>query len=162
MDFSIFNEFGFINAKAFYNSLVRPNFLNISVPFAAISAAIDFMFGMQPIVLLAFVALLSLELVSGIFAAWIEGQKITSKRMKAFLMMLFVWLVVLFIIHIFAVQYNGNLVNGIFSYLFDAVVLFVCSIYFRSIWENMSRIWGKKEDFKKIIEIFSKKIKTDD
>jgi phage-related holin len=109
----------------FFSSLLRPKLLALTIPFAAIGGFIDYIFGLQPIVFTAFVALLTIELVSGIFASWIEGKEITSKRMKAFLMMLFVWLVVLFIINAFHQAYEATDIGFVFHYLFDVVIIFV-------------------------------------
>lgn len=155
---SLYQEFGFKSADQFITSLLRPNLLNISIPFAAVGSLIETMFGLKWLVVVAFVALLSLELTSGIFASWIEGQKITSKRMKAFLMMLFVWLVVLFILNTFRGAFEEtHSLYVVFDYLFNAVLLFVNVIYFKSIWENAGRIMNKKDEFKKLINIFNSK-----
>lgn len=155
---SLYHEFGFKSADQFLTSLIRPNLLNISIPFAAIGSMIECIFGLKWTVVVAFVFLLTLELVSGIFASYIEGQKITSKRMKAFLMMLFVWLVVLFILNAFRSAFvESDEMHVVFEYLFNGVLLFVNVIYFKSIWENAGRIMNKKDEFKKLISIFNSK-----
>ena len=155
---SLFQEFGFSSADHFFTSLFRPNLLNISLPTAAFGSIIESIFGLKWVVVLAFVVLLTLELVSGIFASWIEGKEITSKRMKAFLMMLFVWLVSLFILNAFRCNFEEtSSLHVVFDYLFNAVLLFVNVIYFKSIWENAGRIMNKKGEFKKLINIFNSK-----
>lgn len=155
---SLFHEFGFKSADQFITSLLRPNLLSISIPTAALGSLIETVFGLKWIVVLAFVLLLTIELISGIFASCIEGQKITSKRMKAFLMMLFVWLVVLFILNAFKGAFEEtDSMHVVFEYLFNAVLLFVNVIYFKSIWENAGRIMDKKDEFKKLINIFNSK-----
>lgn len=155
-------ELGFNSFEQFKISLLRPNLLNITLPIAAIGPFVEMVFGLKTAAVIAFVALLTVELVSGIFASWTEGQKITSKRMKAFLMMLFVWLVVLFILNTFKRSFEGQDIHTVFEYLFNAVLLFVTSIYFKSIWENAGRIMGKKDEFKNLISIFGKKSNTND
>jgi predicted permease len=157
--FSFITEFGFCNVDQFTESLIRPKLMIFSIPFAMLGALVQFIFGVKPLVLLAFVMLLTLELISGIFASWIEGRKITSKRMKAFLMMLFVWLVILFILNGFKLHFLQTPLESVFDYLFTAVVLFVNVIYFKSIWENAGRIMERKDEFKKIQETFSAKLK---
>lgn len=160
---SCITEFGFNSTDQFLNSLFRPKLMPLSIPIAMIGSFLQFVFGLEPVVFIAFVSLLSLELVSGIFASWIEGQRITSKRMKAFLMMLFVWLVVLFILNAFRKLEENEFISQTFDYLFYAVIIFITSIYFKSILENGSRIMNKKEEFKSIIGIFGKKLnKSDD
>lgn len=157
--FSFLTEFGFCSLSQFIESLFRPKLLNVSIPVAFMGAFCNLVFGLEPIVLLAFVSLLMLELASGIFASIVEGRKITSKRMKSFLMMLFVWLVVLFILNSFKIHYSHTVLESVFNYLFNAVVIFVNVIYFKSIWENAGRIMDRKDEFQKISETFSEKIK---
>lgn len=154
-------EFGFIDYDHFFNSLLRPKLTYLTIPIAAIGGFIDYLFGLQPIVFVAFVLLLSIELISGIFASWIENKPITSKRMKSFLMMLFVWLIVLFILNTFQSSYEGSEIGFIFHYLFDAVLIYVNVIYFKSIWENMGRISSKKKEFGSLSDIFSRKLDTE-
>lgn len=160
--FSFITEFGFCNVNQFYESLIRPKLLSFSIPFSFMGAFLQFVFGLKPIVLMAFVTLLTLELISGIFASWIEGRKITSKRMKAFLMMLFVWLCILFILNGFKQHFLDTAIEPIFDYLFTAVVLFVNVIYFKSIWENAGRIMDRREEFKRLFNIFSGKLNKDE
>lgn len=155
---SIFHEFGFKSSDHFLTSLLRPNLLSISLPTAAIGSLIETVFGLKWIVVLAFVVLLTVELVSGIGASWIEGKEITSKRMKAFVLMLFVWLTSLFILNAFRSNFDEtHSLYVVFDYLFNAVLLFVNVIYFKSIWENAGRIMNKKGEFKKLINIFNSK-----
>lgn len=156
--FNFITEFGFCNVDHFTESLLRPKLMTFSIPFSMMGASLQFIFGFKPIVLLAFVMLLTLELASGIFASWIEGRKITSKRMKAFLMMLFVWLVTLFILNSFKYHFEGEFMEHVFDYLFTAVVLFVNVIYFKSIWENAGRIMERKNEFRKMVKIFTQKL----
>lgn len=156
--FEFITEFGFCDFSQFVNSLLRPKLLNLTLPLTAIGSFIQFIFGVQPIVLAAFVALLTIELVSGIGASWLEGKKITSKRMKAFLLMIFVWLTVLFILNAFANYTESKLIGNVFGYLFDIVLIYVNIIYFKSIWENAGRILNKKSEFKKLANIFGKKL----
>ena len=155
---SLIHEFGFCNVDQFTESLLRPKLMSFSVPFSIMGASLQLIFGLKPIVLIAFVMLLTLELLSGIFASWIEGRKITSKRMKSFLMMLFVWLVTLFILTGFKEHFKGNVLEAVFEYLFTAVVLFVNVIYFKSIWENAGRIMNRKEEFKELRKLFASKL----
>ena len=159
---SLFHEFGFCNVEQFTESLLRPKLLSISVPISFMGATLQFIFGLKPIVLTAFVALLTLELISGIFASWIEGRKITSKRMKSFLMMLFVWLVTLFILTRFKEHFKGNVIESVFDYLFTAVVLFVNVIYFKSIWENAGRIMDRRQEFRQLRKVFLNKLNKDE
>jgi magnesium-transporting ATPase (P-type) len=160
MKFDSIQEFGFCNIEQFFQSLVRPNLLSISIPAAIIGGFTQLCFGVEPIVLIAFVALLTLEVSSGIFASAMEGKKITSKRMKSFLMMLFVWLVALFILHTFEVHFEDQFLENIFNYLFTATLVFVNVIYFKSIWENAARIMDKKSEFKKFSRMFENKFKN--
>lgn len=156
--FNFLPEFGFCNIDQFITSLLRPKLMSISIPISMMGATLEFIFGLKPIVLLAFVMLLTLELMSGIFASWIEGKRITSKRMKSFLMMLFIWLVILFILNSFRYHFEGKFMEYIFDYLFTAVLIFVNVIYFKSIWENAGRIMNRKTEFKKIGKVFTTKL----
>ena len=155
---ALVHEFGFCNVEQFTESLLRPKLMSFSVPFSFMGASLQFLFGFKPIVLMAFVALLTLELISGIFASWVEGRKITSKRMKSFLMMLFVWLVTLFILKAFKDHFVGNILEHVFDYLFTSVVVFVNVIYFKSILENAGRIMERKQEFSKFRKLFINKL----
>lgn len=160
--FSLLHEFGFCNVDQFTESLLRPKLMSFSIPFAMMGATLQLLFGLKPIVLTAFIVLLTLELSSGIFASWIEGRRITSKRMKAFLMMLFVWLCTLFIITSFKQHFIGTSIEFIFDYLFTAVILFVNIIYFKSIWENAGRIMNRKNEFAELRKLFLSKLKQNE
>jgi len=156
-DLSFIEEFGFKDSHQFYNSLLRPKLLSSTVPIATIGGFIERLFGLEPIILIAFVALLTLELITGISASKIEGQKITSKRMKAFLLMFFVWLTILFILHQFS-KLDNVVAATAFDYLFYSTIFFVGVIYLKSVFENVSRIIDKKEDMRRLINIFDKKL----
>lgn len=155
-------EFGFNDFGHFFTSLIRPKLLPLSIPLTITISFFDKVFGLQPVVFIAFLALLFLELFTGICASYIEGQKITSKRMKSFLIMLFVWLIVLFILNTFKHSFEDTQMGVVFSYLFDGVVIFVNVIYFKSIWENMGRISGKKAEFGKLSNLFSDKLEKEE
>lgn len=159
---SLLHEFGFCNVEQFTESLLRPKLLFLSVPISFMGATLQLVFGLKPIVLMAFVMLLTLELTSGIFASWIEGRKITSKRMKSFLMMLFVWLSTLFILNGFKEHFRETVLESVFEYLFTAVVLFVNVIYFKSIWENAGRIMNRRQEFRQLRKLFLSKLKQDE
>jgi len=159
--FSWITEFGFPDLDHFISSLIRPKLLPLSIPLSVVGGFLEYIFGLEPIILIAFAALLTLELGTGIAAAWLEGQKITSKRMKSFLIMFFVWLVVLFILHQFSTLDN-ILIATAFDYLFYTTIFFVSIIYLKSVFENGSRIMGSKKDLKKLVDVFDKKLGNHD
>lgn len=151
-------EFGFINFEKFIDSLMRPKLMPLTIPLAMIGKYIEYLFGLREVVFIAFGAMLTLELASGIGASWIEGNKISSKRSKSFLMMLFVWLVVLFILNSFKNMAESVLISTAFSYLFDFTIIYVTGIYFISIIENIGRIMDRRNEFKRLSDIFRLKL----
>lgn len=154
-------NFGFCSWDSLLQSLLRPEMARVNIVLSATLGMCEILFGIKPIVLLAFVALLTLELFSGIMASLIEGRRITSRRMRSFGVMMVIWLIALFIVHQFKVHFEGRAVSMIFDYLFVVVILYANAVYFKSIWENAARIRGGIQDkdlFKKMGEKFGDKL----
>ena len=149
-------NFGFCSFNSLINSLFRPEMAKTNLIISATIGICELLFGIKPIVLLAFVALLTLELFSGIMASILEGRKITSRRMRSFGVMMVIWLVALFIITQFKIHFEGKAVALIFDYLFVVVILYANGVYFKSIWENASRIIGRPSS-KRMIKRMSDK-----
>ena len=154
-------NFGFCSWDSFMQSLIRPEMAKANITLSATIGMCEFLFGIKPMVLIAFVALLTLELFSGIMASLLEGRRITSRRMRSFGVMMIIWLIALFIVHQFKVHFSGLYVESIFNYLFVVIILYANAVYFKSIWENAARISGSmrhKDLFKKMSEKFGDKL----
>lgn len=157
--YALIHDLGFCGLNHLFVSLIRPSLLTSILPSAALVGLCEFFFGLKPLVLLAFVILLTVELGSGIAASWLEGKRITSRRMKAFIVMVTIWMFILFIINMFRFQFLEHWIGAIFDYLFVVVILYANTIYFTSIWENMGRISQNRNRFKEISNHFSNKLK---
>ena len=154
-------NFGFCSWDSLVQSLVRPEMAKVNLILSATVGVCELVFGIKPIVLLAFVALLTLELFSGIMASLMEKRRITSRRLRSFGVMMVIWLLALFIVQQFKVHFTGSYVSFVFDYLFVVIILYANAVYFKSIWENAARIRGSMQDkdlFKKMSERFGDKL----
>lgn len=154
--FNVINELGFCKYQDLFDSLFRPEQAFVLLPISTILSMLEFAFGLKPIVLLAFVILLTLELFSGIMASLLEGKRIYSRRLRSFGVMLVIWLGALFIINMFRYQFVEEPIHYVFDYLFVLIIIYANLVYFTSIWENAVRINRNKRTMSKQLSKFSK------
>lgn len=113
-------------------------------------AAISRMFGMDWMALTAFLVALITELISGIQASKIRGERFKSHKLSRFSFKVFYYLVVMMLPHLFSVSYEnrGNLIaSAIFQYIQVFLVLQIVMEVLISILENMGTISGKPKTY---------------
>jgi len=157
--------FGFDCTTDFNNSLIHSNFLMITIPVAAFSSMIENFLGLQGLTVLAFVVLVILELITGIVASKNRGEKIVSHKFSRFGLKVFVWLALLFITNSLKLEYDGHkdllsiTTLGIFTWLHDALFVYVTMEYLISVFENINSL-TKTKSKKKFIDYIIDKLKN--
>lgn len=160
----VVTNFGFKDQNEFLSSLLHQKILLLTLPFAGISAFIETMFGLQTITLLAFVLLITLELITGLVGSTVKGVKIESGKFSRFGLKIFVWLSLIFIINTLKMEYlSHNDVVGAVAYpllvwLHGTLFIYVNLEYLISVLENLGVIFGKSSS--PISEIIKDKLKS--
>lgn len=141
-------HFGFDSTDDFVTSLIHINMLKITIPFGIFAGFIERFFGIYPVTLLAFGLLILLELLTGLIASRIKGQKIQSKKFGRFGLKFGVWVTIFFIVQSLKSQYEGtsDLVYFFYSWLHTFIVGYVNMEYLISVLENVSVISGKNNN----------------
>jgi hypothetical protein len=136
--------FGFEDVRDFSASFIHINLTPFLILLAWACGIIELMFGLKILTLCAFIILLIVELVSGIWASKVKGIKITSHRFNRFIAKLFLWLVCFFIINsLKREQECGTVLFYLYSWLYQTVMTFVIFEYLLSVIENIGAITGK-------------------
>ena len=123
------------------------------VSLATTSALVEQFVGVKGISLGAFIVLALVELVSGIYASVVvRKETMESGKMGRFVLKLAIWLVVMFVVNVFAKQYSTN-TDIIGKSLFQGLETMRSGLfgyagleYLISVFENLSVISGKPKD----------------
>lgn len=112
------------------------------VSIAGVYPMLEMFFGLKGLTIIAFAAMLSIELISGIMASKLSGKVLDSKRVPRFIFKLFLWLCCFFIVESFQKQYDGDntLVAAGYEWLHAAIMIYVSQEYLISILENIAVI----------------------
>jgi hypothetical protein len=146
------SSFGFSCTSDFSNSIVHVNLLTLTIPLAGFSALVESFLGLQNLTILAFVVLITLELITGLVASKIKGEKIVSHKFSRFGFKIFVWLTLLYVVNTIKIEYSeqgGNfstLASGFFTWLHGTLFIYVVIEYLISVLENLGVITGKNND----------------
>ena len=157
--------FGFNCTTDFNSSFVHSNLLMITIPFAAISSVVEQMMGLHSLTIVAFGLLVILELITGIAASKNRGEKIVSHKFSRFGLKVFVWLTLLFITNSLRLEYDGHkdlfsiTSLSIFSWLHNALFVYITLEYLISVLENITSLTRKKNKVK-LINIIIDKLKN--
>ena len=160
----IVTNFGFEDMTDFSGSLLHTKAMLLTIPVAGASAIAEHYFGLQTLTILAFVVLVTLELITGLTAAKVSGQKIESKKFGRFGLKVFVWVSLLFVINSLRLEYRGHedtlggLAFGLFNWLHGTLFIYINIEYLISILENIGVISGKNN--KGIIDVVKDKLKS--
>jgi len=165
----IVTNFGFNDLTDFSNSLVHKtcpfsskSILLTMLPIAGISSVVETIFGLQGITVLAFVVLVTLELVTGLIASRSRGEAIVSKKFSRFGLKVFVWLSLLFVLNALKKEYHDEglfdgMASVLFTWLHGTLFIYINLEYLISVLENLGIITGKDNDG--IIKMIKKKFK---
>ena len=156
-------EWGFSNLNdflqsAFHSESFTPIFVT-SVGLTALGETIKQVIGLTPMVYISFIVLLFAEVISGIKASIMEGEKINSKRFGRFILKIFVYTLMLGITNIFATQ-----TEGISAFIYDSIHSIVFNYIsvqlIISVFENLSRMGLQESNsvYKGIHDFISKYI----
>lgn len=156
----IVTNFGFSGNVDFSNSLIHKNLIMFSLPLAATSSVVQLLFGLETLTIIAFVALVTLELITGLTASKINHVPIVSNKFGRFGLKLGVWITLMFVINSLKLQYKDiggfdTVANMLFTWLHGTLFIYVNLEYLISVLENLSVISGKKTDG--LISIIKKK-----
>jgi hypothetical protein len=160
-------EWGFNNLNDFFQSAFHSeSFITIfvtSVSLTALGEIIREIIGFTPMVYVSFIVLLLVEVVTGIRASLLEGEKINSKRFGRFILKTFVYTIMLGITNVFGSQIEGftsYIYNTIHMLIFDYITLQLII----SVFENLSRMGYQESSsvFNGIHKVISKYIKLND
>lgn len=161
-------EFGFKNFIDFMDSLIHVKLFLFTIP-AAISIAgivtwLENNLGMQSMTMAALLALLILELITGLWGAKAKKVKIESRKFARFGLKIIVWFTLFFIVNSLASQYEGkegiwdSTLHTVYSWSHGTLMIFVTLEYLISVLENFSKITGTNTN--PLIAAFRKKLNT--
>ena len=140
--------FGFKSMGELRDSLVHFKWLGLTVPVAGVSTFFENYLGLKALTVFSFVLLLGLELVSGILVSiLIKKEKLKSRRFGRFGFKVFIWMLLFFIIHSFKMEWKDKsvVVYGVFDWLLNLVMVYVCLEYFISVLENVGVLSGRTD-----------------
>ena len=146
------NNFGFSCTGDFTTSIVHSKLLVITIPLAGLSALLENSLGLRYFTILAFVILVTLELITGLLASKIRGEQIVSHKFSRFGFKVFVWMVLLYVVNTMKIEYSeqiGNfskLASGFFTWLHGTLFIYIVIEYLISVLENLGVITGKSND----------------
>jgi len=150
--------FGFKDKMDYVHSLTHIKLLALTIPIAGISAFVETYFGMRLVTIIAFLVLMTLELVSGLFASVLLKKKIESKKLSRFGFKVATWMILFFVINSIRLQFkeDGPLIATVFDWIFNVILSYVALEYLVSVLENYAVITGKPQS--KIIMALQKKL----
>ena len=116
------NDWGFLNFQDMLQSTLHyKNFkpiLALSITIGSISSYIDKFLGLEPLVFLAFCILLILEFITGIMASIREGKKIESRKFGRFAFKVFIYTIMISLVHIMNVNSEGRIINKVYAFIY--------------------------------------------
>lgn len=136
---------GFKDGIDFKYSFIHPHLLKFSIPIGVVSGVVETYIGLRPLTLLAFFALIFIELITGIAAAvWVKKEKLSNMKFKRFGLKLTVWVVLLFILYSFTKEYKeGTWAHFMWDAIHEGLFIYVCIEYLISVVEKLGIISGK-------------------
>lgn len=157
----LLQSFEFRNSSELFISLVPSTKYNMTLiifAFTGLAAIIEQLFGMSVMGLIAFIVVMPVEVISGVKAS---KQPFSSKRFSRFLFKLFYYMVLIFVTHNMAMNYeahNKMLISGLFDWMNAMLVLHITSENVVSILENIAVIEEKPKSF--YINLIRNKVKN--
>ena len=165
----LFTHFGYCSMDSFICSLVRPTLTPLLLPIAAVGASFEVYLGLSGLAILALAILLTLELISGIAASYVEyktrklsgkrNQKtkwFSDKKLLGWGLKVFVLFFTLFFLTVFRLEYKASgqqVEESAFRYLHSLVVMYMTGVYIVSVYKNCGRITSNMNDYNALIKI---------
>jgi len=160
----IVNNFGFKCVSDFGNSIVHSKFLVLTLPLAALSSMVQTLLGLHVLTIISFVVLVVLELITGLLASKVRGEKIVSRKFSRFGLKVFVWILLLYVTNAVKLEYNtdptafGKVASTLFTWLHGTFFIYIVLEYLISVLENLGVITGNSKQT--LIDAIIKKINT--
>ena len=135
----------------------KPMF-TVSITVAGLSSFIDKWLGLEPMVFLAFCVLLVIEFITGIGASIKEGNKIESRKFGRFICKVFIYTIMIGVVHILNTSADGRIVSKVYSFIYWVIIDYISLQLIISVFENLSRLGFQETSkvFKKINKYLSK------
>ena len=156
------NDWGFLSLQDLFQSTLhyknyKPMF-TVSITVAGLSSFIDKWLGLEPMVFIAFCVLLVIEFATGISASIREGKKIESRKFGRFICKVFVYTLMIGVVHILNTSSNGRIVGKVYTFIYWVIVDYISLQLIISVFENLSRLGFQETSkvFKKINKYLSK------
>jgi phage-related holin len=149
---TLVSNFGFECTTDFSNSIIHNKLLLLTIPLAGLSSIIQNIFGLQSLTIVAFVVLVTLELITGLLASLSRGESIVSRKFGRFGFKILVWLILIYVINAMRLEYTNtgtnfdSLASGFFTWLHGTLFIYVVIEYLISVLENLGSITGGKKD----------------
>jgi hypothetical protein len=147
----VVTNFGFDDNNDFVGSIIHTNIMNITLPIAALSSLFENIFGLRYFTIVAFIILVTTELITGIIASRMRGETIESGKFSRFGLKITVWLILLYVTNTIKLEYNdygnalGDLARALFVWLHGTLFIYITMEYFISVLENIGSISGKEK-----------------
>lgn len=150
------NDWGFLSLQDLFQSTLhyknyKPMF-TVSITVASLSSFIDKWLGLEPMVFIAFCVLLIIEFATGISASIREGKKIESRKFGRFICKVFIYTLMIGVVHILNTSADGRIVSKVYTFIYWVIVDYISLQLIISVFENLSRLGFQETSkvFKKI------------
>ena len=129
-----------------------------SLTVGSASSLIDKFLGLEPLMFLAFSMLLILEFITGVLASIKEGSKIESRKFGRFVFKVFIYTLMISVVHIMNVSSEGRVISKVYSFIYWVIVDYISLQLIISVFENCSRLGFSESSkvFKRINKFLSK------
>lgn len=164
----LFTHFGYCSMDSFLCSFIKPAFTPLLLPLAAFGASINLYFGISAFCLIVLAILLTLELISGLLASYVEstckkktGRKsknqkwFSDRKLLGWGLKSFVLFFTLFVLAVFKNEYlsaNQEIEANVFRYLHSLVVMYMVGVYLASVMKNFGRVAGNLKEYNGLIK----------
>jgi hypothetical protein len=145
---SFFSEFGFDTISDFASSTfgfsVKPITLYMGISFGYLATKFERFIGLEPLVYLAFIALLFVEFYTGMRASIKEGVKIDSNKWQRVILKFLVYTIMIGILNIFKERLSVPVIMGseinIYAWIYYTVLNLIVIQMIISVFENLTRL----------------------
>jgi phage-related holin len=130
----------------------------MSLTLAGITSMIEQFVGLEPLMFVAWIALLLVELITGIKASLYEGKKLESKKFSRFIFKVFIYIVMISITHLLHIGSEGRFVSSVYGFIYWLIIDYISIQLIISVFENLSRLGFQESSkvFKTIREYLNK------
>ena len=130
----------------------------MSLTLVGITSMIEQFVGLEPIMFIAWICLLLVELITGIKASIHEGKKLESKKFSRFIFKVFIYVVMISITHLLHKGSEGRIISSVYGFIYWLIIDYISIQLIISVFENLSRLGFQESSkvFKAIREYLKK------